>query len=102
METKELSKITIADFKFLVNQKFEIVFADNVSVRTELVEVLALEGYSKLKRIPFSLVFKTDLKNEYYKQGIYQINYPGKGQIEAFLVPIGIDKDGVKYEAVFS
>ncbi len=102
MEAKELSEITIDDFKSLLNKKFEITFSENVSLEADLIEVLELKGYSVSDRVPFSMVFRTELKNQYYNQGIYKISHPVKGLIDIFLVPIGIDSEGIKYEAVFS
>ncbi|MES2796826.1 MAG: hypothetical protein V4683_12720 [Bacteroidota bacterium] len=102
METKVLNEITIDDFKSLLNNKFDITFSENITLGADLIEVLELRGYSVSDRGPFSLVFRTELKSEYYNQGIYKISHPIKGEIEVFMVPIGVDKKGIKYEVVFS
>jgi hypothetical protein len=35
-------------------------------------------------------------------QGLYHLDHPVMGELELFLVPIGADRDGVTYEAVFA
>jgi hypothetical protein len=47
-------------------------------------------------------VLRTTQTTGYYQQGIYIIYHPSKGEIYTFLVPLGLDKEGMKYEAVFS
>jgi hypothetical protein len=35
-------------------------------------------------------------------QGIYRLELPERGHAELFVVPIGPDGDGMRYEAVFN
>ena len=102
MELQELSILSYQDFSGYLNQLFNINFGGEVVLSAELVEATELTGYSPLERKPFSIVFRTQQKNEYYQQGTFLIKHPEKGDIPLFLVPKGFDTVGMKYEAVFS
>jgi hypothetical protein len=102
MEVIELKEITVNNFKELLNKKVSISFSDSVKLAAEIVEVTQAKQYLANKRIPFSVVFRTSQKNEYYKQGTYLVSLPELEPLEIFLVPIGFDEIGMKYEAVFS
>jgi hypothetical protein len=102
MELQELSIINYKDFRDYLNQSFNINFGGEVVLPSELVEVTELTGYSPLERKPFSIVFRTEQKSEYYQQATFIIQHPEKGDISMFLVPKGFDNVGMKYEAVFS
>lgn len=102
METEELKHVSASDFVPYQNQKINIEFSQEIILPAELVEITQLGGYSPLERIPFSIVLRTEQKTEYYKQGTYIIQHPSKGEMLIFLVPLGLDKEGMKYEAIFS
>lgn len=97
-----IALLTSNDFDTLINTVFTIRFSDEVQLDAELIEVTKLNNYSPLERSPFSIVFRTDQKNEYYQQGIFTIVHPEKGDLQLFLTPLGFDDVGMKYEAVFS
>lgn len=63
---------------------------------TELPTAAARPG-----RAPFSRVFRGPPAT-IYPQRIYQLDHPRLGSFELFLVPIGADGEGVRYEAVFT
>lgn len=98
----ELDKIIAADFSPLLNQQFPIQFTSEVKLEAELVGLTELNGYSPLERKPFSVMFRTRQKTEYYNQGIFMVIHPIKGEIPIFMTPQGFDGVGMKYEAVFS
>jgi hypothetical protein len=102
MELQELSTINFQDFSGYLNQTFNIHFGGEVVLPSELIEATELTGYSPLERKPFSIVFRTQQKGEYYQQATFNIQHPEKGDISMFLVPKGFDNIGMKYEAVFS
>lgn len=52
-------------------------------------------------RAPFSIVFRGP-PTVVLPQRIYAVEHPGIGTFELFLVPIGSDDEGVRYEAVFT
>ena len=102
MELQELSILSYHDFSGYLNQLFAINFGNDVVLQAELVEATELTGYTPLERKPFSIIFRTLQKNEYFQQGTFTVTHPEKGEIALFLVPKGFDKVGMNYEAVFS
>lgn len=102
METQTIAYLSVEDFMPHLNHKINIGFSQEIILTAELIEITALGGYSPLERIPFSIVLRTTQTTGYYQQGTYIIYHPSKGEIYTFLVPIGLDKEGMKYEAVFS
>jgi hypothetical protein len=51
-------------------------------------------------RAPFSLVFRGPLE-PLLPQGIHRLEHDALGELDLFLVPIGPDEAGTRYEAVF-
>lgn len=98
----DVALLTLNDFDTLLNNVFAIRISDEVQLDAELFEVTKLNNHSPLERSPFSIVFRTDQKNEYYQQGIFTVVHPEKGDLQLFLTPLGFDSVGMKYEAVFS
>lgn len=98
----ELDKISSEYFRPLVNQRIEVQFTHDNKLIAEVIELSELGGYSPLERKPFSVVIRTDQKNEYYNQGIFGFHHPTFGEIPIFFTPLGFDGIGMKYEAVFS
>ncbi|WP_269241090.1 DUF6916 family protein [Flavobacterium limnophilum] len=98
----DIALLTLNDFDPHLNKVFTIQISDEIQLDAELIEVTKLNNYSPLERSPFSIVFRTEQKNEYYQQGIFTIIHPQKGNLELFLSPLGFDSFGMRYEAVFS
>ena len=98
----DIALLTLHDFDTLLHKVFAIRISDEVQFDAELIEVTKLNNYSPLERNPFSIIFRTEQKNEYYQQGIFTIVHPEKGDLQLFLSPLGFDSIGMKYEAVFS
>ncbi len=53
------------------------------------------------RRAPFSLVFRGPME-PLLNQSIYKLDNEAMGHLEIFLVPIGPDSEGQRYEAVFN
>lgn len=98
----DISLLSINNFNSLLNTSFVIKISEEVQLDAELILATELNSYSPLERTPFSLVFRTQQKNEYYEQGIFTVVHPQEGNLELFLTPLGFDEVGMKYEAVFS
>ncbi|MDQ6530988.1 hypothetical protein [Flavobacterium sp. LHD-85] len=98
----DISLLSINNFNSLLNEVFIIKFSEEMQLNAELISVNEFNSYSLLERTPFSLVFRTQQKDEYYEQGIFTIVHPEEGNLELFLTPLGFDEVGMKYEAVFS
>ncbi|CAG5072645.1 hypothetical protein DYBT9623_04226 [Dyadobacter sp. CECT 9623] len=102
MEAYDLSTITADDFSKYMNQTFDVYFAETQIVPSALTRVTRLSSYTPLERGPFSLELQTSGDHAPRPQGIYRIAHPEIGNIEVFLVPVGTDVKGMRYEAVFS
>ena len=97
----DLHTVTASDFEPLLNETFLIQFSGETAINSTLVDVSQFNGYSTLERKPFSITFKTHQQVN-FPQSIYIVNHPVKGELQIFLVPIGFEGNGMKYEAVFS
>jgi len=67
----------------------------------EITEVRRIKSPS-LREQPFSVVFRHRDARQHSPQGIYRMDLPGRGAIDLFIVPIGPDAQGMRYEAVFN
>lgn len=94
---------TIERFLPHVGEVFHVRVAEAHAVPILLSEIsrLATEGSSRRQREPFSLVFHAapGLRLE---QQIYEIEKAGMEPFECFLVPIGPDANGMRFEAVYT
>lgn len=102
MEKYDLSLLTCGDYVEYLNRTFSIRLSPHQVMVSHLIEVTEFKNYSTLKRTPFSLVFQTQGESRGFPQGTYVIEHPILGNMEIFLVPIGPDRDGMRYEAIFS
>jgi hypothetical protein len=76
------------------------------SIEMELVEVNSLGNslghkHPSAEREPFSLVFRGP-KAPVLIQKIYPVEHRRLGVLDIFLVPIGPDGEGMRYEAIFT
>ncbi len=97
-----LDTLSIADFEPYLQTEFSIRFTQEVTLPSLLIEAKTLNTYSELERKPFSLTFRTQQKDTYYNQAIFGLQHPEKGEILMFMVPLGLDSEGMRYEAIFS
>ena len=100
-----LEKLTSADFSPYVHQTFSIQVESGDLLEVELIDVSDLgsddEWDESSARRPFSIVFRGP-KESHLPQSIYRIEHGRMGSLDLFLVPIGPDKLGMRYEAVFN
>ena len=97
------ASLTEEEFSKHVNTFFRVNLDAEAPVDLDLVEV---KGYMKnpgdqdgMER--FSVFFKGPGK-PFLPQSTYSLSNEGMGTIDLFLVPIGPDGDGFRYEAVFN
>lgn len=102
METYDLSQITAAEFKALTGEPVVIHFAQNFSLPSAIVAVDELNGYTPLERTSFSVEFQTTGDHRVVAQGVFRVVLPNGKYLDIFLVPIGQDPLGTRYEAIFS
>ncbi len=90
-------------FDNINNKNFQIEFEDNLPIKCELIEVKGINS-STLKKgqsEPFSLVFQSK-EQRVFEQNTYKLTHSELNDLALFLVPIGSDDIGVRYEAVFT
>lgn len=100
-----LDTFTIDTFRPHVGQTFRMILdRDGAEVVAELAEVTAWgEELARADggRIPFSLLFRTAART-HVPQATYRIESEAMPPFELFLVPLGADEKGMRYEAVFT
>lgn len=97
-----LESLTIADFAPRVGDRFRIDATEDGTGRdAELVEAAPVGEAGPGGRVPFSLIFR-DPGGVVLPQRIYRVDHPELGSLDIFLVPIGADAAGVRYEAIFT
>lgn len=88
--------LTIGDFVPHLHTRFRIAQLEGYEL--ELTEVNDLSN-AQLEQ--FSLIF-TGKTSPWLQQSLYALVHPQMGECELFLVPIGPDASGMRYEAAFS
>lgn len=91
--------ITLADFSDLVHREFPVTTPAGRIIMT-LTAATPLPGGIPGGREPFSLTFRAPAQ-PLLPQSMYTFEHPSRGPLAIFIVPIGQDRDGVTYEAVF-
>ncbi len=95
------------DMRPLVGETFDVARTDGgleplvlVTV-TDLVEA-GLSAAQPGRRHAFSAVFRGPNGPGYLRQQTYPVSHGRFGTMDVFLVPIGPDEQGMRYEAIFS
>jgi hypothetical protein len=108
----ELSLLTHEYFEPLVDQSF-LVTAEGQELALRTLEVRMLPPPKRrtltgkvvavsAQRLPFSVYFRSE-GTLALRQGTYRLAPPGGGvALDIFIVPLGIEDDGMIYEAVFN
>lgn len=98
-----LESLRLETFEPCRDQIFRLHWPGGEPLPLVLAEVKALakpgEGWD---RQPFSLTFRHPGERRNLPQGTYRLDNEGLGDLELFLVPLGPDKEGMRYEAVFT
>lgn len=97
----DLAIATRDTFEPHLGTRFAIAFSDG-ALALELCAVDALPGSPHAPRAPFALRFRTPAVTGYLPQRTYALAHPVLGVLEIFLVPLGADASGMRYEAVFA
>ncbi|MEO8054403.1 MAG: hypothetical protein ABI768_04580 [Acidobacteriota bacterium] len=97
-----LENLKIGDFSGRVGDGFR-VGEQGSAVEMTLIEVadLARPDAPGPRRSPFSLVFRGPMQ-PVLRQSTYALEHAALGRLEIFIVPIGPDASGMRYEAVFN
>ncbi|HXH12438.1 MAG TPA: hypothetical protein VNP04_22055 [Alphaproteobacteria bacterium] len=102
-----LDDLHAATFAAHVHTTFRIDLSSTEAIALELVEVK--DGASPGEKPPtavadqerFSIMFRGP-HDRLLQQGMYRIQHDQLGAFELFLVPVGQDRHGLYYEAVFN
>jgi hypothetical protein len=98
-----LENFSSADFLPLVSQPFWVPLEGGERYELTLSSVKELgDPYTPGGRRPFSLTFTNPRKDAYLPQATYSLEHVQLGAFELFLVPLGPDQAGMRYEAVFT
>lgn len=87
-------------FAECVGDTFEIGIEGIPPLATELVEAVE-SRHAGPTRTAFTLLFRGPPEPILAQQS-FQVRHPRLGQFDLFLVPVGADQAGVRYEAVFN
>ena len=96
-----LDQLTKEHFAPHVGTAFHVRLNPQETVELTLAEVLGYPDHEGPRREPFSLVFR-GAHRFVLPQQIYQVEHKGFTTLEIFLVPLGPDGQGMRYEAVFN
>lgn len=98
----DIQDLTYETFRDRTGQAFRDTEA---GISLELLEVEDLTAVARNvppdARTPFSLVFRGPAEPA-VSQGIRPLEHDELGSLEIFVVPIGMEPDGLRYQAVFS
>lgn len=95
-----LDRLSVDDFTPHVAKTFG-VGGPAGGIDLVLAEAAAVGAAPAGRRAPFSLVFRGP-RTPVLPQAIYPFQHPTLGTLEIFIVPIGPDAGGMRYEAVFT
>jgi len=101
-----IEKLTLELFLPRLGEVFEIVLDDGSAAPVTLFEATALtiRDYPGRdpNRQPFQIKFRHPLGPGFLPQRIYTLRNAALGEIEIFLVPVGPDAEGFRYQALFN
>ena len=95
-----LEDFSIATFADRLGETFRLQDASGAPLELELIDARGVQGDSD-GREPFSIVFRAPA-SPILDQMIRRLEHDELGAFELFLVPIGPDDTGMRYEAVFA
>lgn len=96
-----LDTLCAEDFEALRGQTLNLDAGQTV-LAVEVAEVRRLNSPSPRATAPFAVVFLHPQAKGFVPQGIYRLDMPGRGAADLFVVPVGPDASGMRYEAVFN
>ena len=99
-----LDSLTLETFTHHVGSVFTVPLSNGETLSLHLVEVNPLGSGVSGGRTPFSLQFRHPhlSNNAYLPQQIHHLVHPILDTLEIFLVPLGPDAKGMRYEAIFT
>lgn len=92
---------TFEEFAECLEDTFQLLDATDTALPAQLIEAKLLGNSAADHRQAFSLIFRTR-DTHVLPQRLYQLQHQRMGCHTLFLVPLGPDGQGMRYEAVFS
>lgn len=101
-----LDRLTVDSFKPAVGSAFTIGDPAGTHVSLELVDAYTHDPDAPAEdesgtRSPFTLLFRGP-SDPILPQRIYRLEHESLEPLEIFIVPLGVDAEGTRYEAIFS
>ena len=97
-----LAQLQLSDFSDRIGDAFVVRLVSGDSLTLELIEAVPLgSAPDDGRRQAFSLIFRNDRTDAYLPQGIHTLHHAELGEIALFLVPLGPDGQGMRYEVIF-
>lgn len=94
-----LDNLTAATLAEQLNTKFSLHLATSEILELDLIKVDDFESSPRQER--FSILFRGPIDPALW-QGTYKIEHGQLGTFDLFIVPVGREEDGMRYEAVFN
>jgi hypothetical protein len=97
-----LDRLTLESFRPYLNQKFQVQIDPAPSLDLILAECEAIKpSAAGPDRDPFRLLFIGNT-TPILPQRIYRLVHEQMGTVDIFIVPLGPDERGMRYEAIFT
>jgi uncharacterized protein DUF6916 len=98
-----LDTVTVDTFAAAVGDAFPLDLGESGQLPLELTEAKAYEGGEGFteRRTPFALRFRGPVE-PLLPQGTYRLEHASIGPLEIFIVPLGVNAEGTRYEAIFT
>ena len=98
--------LTYEHFAGRVGERFDVTAGDGEGLALELVDATqgsepGGRGPDGQERLQFAVVFRGPA-DRVLPQGIRTLAHPELAELDLFLVPIGPDAEGMRYEAAFA
>lgn len=99
----EIGSLTHEDFEACLEQDFDIALEGDTVLRSVLVDVQSRGGFDpqRHQRQAFSVILRGPME-PVLDQRIYCLHNQTLGTLDLFLVPVGPNASGMRYEAVFT
>jgi hypothetical protein len=97
--TNTLDRVNAKIFAEQLNSRFQVVTENLAPLELELVDVIEKEAPPKYEL--FFLVFRGP-QSQRLEQRIHRLEHGKLGVLDIFLTAIGIEENGLLYEAVFN
>ena len=102
----DIEWLTYDLFSSRVGERFEVQLGEGEALPVELAEATESTepggpGPKGQERLQFSLLFRSRAEGV-LPQGTYLVKHADLGELDLFLVPLGADAEGMRYEAAFA